>query len=291
MRKNLRVISFAGLSLFALVGLSVSCIVIPPDPPKTKGIVAIVYSDLTKSINEETAVRQKQNIEQLFQNLPVNTKFFLSGIDRGTSSPTIYEFTPKFVKVTVAQHEKELKKQIADVDAKKKSAELKKLSSSLNSYHTSITKEEGRVSCISNKLNSLLDTISNKKRSFPEYEIRVFFYSDMIEECDNSFDGKPLTFKRSATEKEEAAHLLDIQKRIEQNFQQASPEKSLQSLGTKIYIVLTSQDDKQNLPTLKTIWRPFFVKLGYDPNALVWANTNDDLLWQFDQNDTKPATP
>jgi hypothetical protein len=54
-------------------------------PPQKKRILAIVYTDLTKSIDEQTANRQKQNIEELFQNLPPDANFFLFSIDTGTN--------------------------------------------------------------------------------------------------------------------------------------------------------------------------------------------------------------
>jgi len=274
MTRRLLSISLCPALFAALFALS-KC---DPEPPKKKGIVAIVYTDLTKSIDNETADRQKRNIEELFQNLAPASKFYLFSIDRGTNKPSIYEFIPRFTEIKNAEDEDKVNEEISNTKKAKESTELEKLNSSLNSYHASIAGERGPVSCISNKLNSLLDMIGNKKASFPDYEIRVFFYSDMIEQCENSFDGKPLTFQRAANDKEETKHLQDIQNRIEQNFEQGSPKKNLKSMDTKIYVVLTSQDDKQSLKNLKTIWNSFFGKLGLQPEDLVWANGNEDYF-------------
>ncbi|HXQ39352.1 MAG TPA: hypothetical protein VN843_35455 [Anaerolineales bacterium] len=256
----------------------------PPTPPKKKGIVAIVYSDLTKSIDENIANRQKENIGELFKRLPVNTKFFLYSIDRATNKPDIYKFTPPtFIKIRVESDRDRLKKQIEDTQTNKETTEFDNLNRSLNSYYSSITNQKGPVSCIANKLTTLLDTIGNKNNSFPEHELRLFFYSDMIEQCQSSFDGKPANLEKHANDKEEAKYLQDLQQRIEQNFGQAAPDKNLKSMGTKVYIVLTSQDDKQNLNTLKTIWNAFFKRLGLDPEDLVWANGNEEVFWEAGQ--------
>jgi hypothetical protein len=256
----------------------------PPTPSKKKGIVAIVYADLTKSIDKNIANRQKENIGELFKQLPVNTKFFLYSIDRGTNKPDIYKFTPPtFIKIRVESDRDRLKKQIDDTQTNKETTEFDNLNRSLNSYYSSITNQKGPVSCIANKLTTLLDTIGNKTASYPEHEIRLFFYSDMIEQCQSSFDGKPANLEKHANDKEEAKYLQDLQQRIEQNFVQAGSEKNLKSMGTKVYIVLTSQDDKQNLQALKTIWNTFFKKLGLNPEDLVWANGNEELFWDARQ--------
>jgi hypothetical protein len=275
------------LSIFTCAALLTSLItlpgcireVVPPPVPSKKGILAIVYTDLTKSIDEPTAIRQKENIAELFQNLAYDAKFYLFSIDRGTSKPNIYKFLPSIPKVETAEDEDKLAEAKKNIETAKTTTELEKLNSSLDSYHGSITKEKGPVSCITNKLNSLIDTIANMRADFPDYDIRVFFYSDMIEQCQNSFDAKPLDFERSENDGEEQKHLADIQNRIEKNFAQASPKKNLKSLEAKVYIVLTSQDDKQNLVTLKTIWNSFFKKLGLESDEIVWANGNGRIFW------------
>jgi hypothetical protein len=279
MRKHLPTIFFACTLCIALIGLSACW---KDGPKKPKGIVAIVYADLTKSINKEIAERQKENIGELFKKLPWNTKFFLFSIDRGSSQPTIYEFTPKITIVTDTKEEMAAKKDPENNQTAKETTEYEKLNSSLNSYHAAIASQQGMVSCISNKLNFLLDRVRDKTESFPEHEIRVFFYSDMIEQCENSFDGKPLNLKRVANDKEEAKYLQDIQARIEQNFE---PANNLNSMGTKIYIIRTSQDDKQNLKTLTAIWDSFFKKLGLATEDIDWTNSNEPYFWAF------PATP
>ena len=251
----------------------------PPPPKKAKGIVAIVYADLTKSIDEDIANRQKKNIGELFQRLPANTKFFLYSIDRGSNKPDIYEFAPRFIEVKEAKDVDTLKQQIEKAKKDKETSEGDNLNASLNAYYSFITSQKGPVSCIANKLNSLLDTVGNAKASFRDHEIRLFFYSDMIEQCQNSFDGKPADFETQGNDQEEVKHLQDIQQRIEQSFAQAGPEKNLKSMGAKVYIVLTSQDDKQNLKSLKTIWNTFFGKLGLQPDDLIWANRNEELFW------------
>jgi hypothetical protein len=186
-----------------------------------------------------------------------------------------------FIEVKSPQDEDQLKEEIKKTGQDKKTTELEKLRSSLDSYHASISAETGPVSCISNKLNSLVDVIANKRSSFPEYETRLFFYSDMIEQCQNSFDGKPSTFEKYPDDREEEKHLQDLQKRIEGNFDPANPNKNLKSMGTKLYIILTSQDDKQSLRTLKSLWNSFFVKLGLAPDDIVWANSNEVYFWKL----------
>jgi len=62
----------------------------------------------------------------------------------------------------------------------------------------------------------------------------------MIEQCQNSFDDKPLTFARHINDVEETKHLEDIQKRIEKSFEPAKANKNLKTIGAKIYIILTS---------------------------------------------------
>lgn len=247
--------------------------------PPIKGIVALVYTDLTKSINDQTATRQKQNVRELFQNLPGDSKFYLFSIDRGTNKPSIYEFHPRFTEIKNAEDEYKVREELANTKTAKESTELEKLQSSLDSYHTSITSEKGPVSCISNKLNSMADMIASKRVSFPGYEIRLYFYSDMIEQCQNSFDSKPLTFERNPDDSKELAHLQDIQNRIEKNFQPAGPDKNLKAMRTKIHIILTSQDDKQSLSTLKTIWNSFFGKLGLAPEDIDWTIGNEPYFW------------
>lgn len=274
-------ICFCAALLAALIGLSACKGIDTPLPPQKKAILAIVYTDLTKSIDEQTAMRQKENIQQLFQKLPYDTKFYLFSIDRGTSKPSIYKFLPDIPEVKTAKDEVRLEKAKENIETAKKTTELEKLNSSLNAYHSSITKQKGPVSCISNQLNALIDTTSGMRADSPDYDIRVFFYSDMIEQCQNAFDAKPLDFERHENDSEEEKHLADIQSRIEQNFEQASPEKNLKSLGASIYIILTSQDDKQSLRTLKTIWNSFFTKLGLVPNEVVWSNGNGERFWRL----------
>ena len=281
MIRHLLSISFCAGLFAALIALSGCEGLDTPVPPKKKGIVAIVYTDLTKSIDEKTATRQKRNIEELFQNLPYDSKFYLFSIDRGTNKPSIYEFLPKFIEVKNPKDEDQLKEEIANTKKAKESTELEKLRSSLGSYHASISSENGPVSCISNKLNSLVDMIANKRSSFPEYDLRLYFYSDMIEQCQNSFDGKPLTFERNPDDSEEAKHLQDIQKRIKDHFEPANPSKDLKSMETKVHIILTSQDDKQSLRSLKIIWNSFFGKLGRAPEDIVWANGNEESFWKL----------
>ena len=264
--------------LFATLITSSRCVP-PPDPPKTPGVVALVYTDLTKSIDSQTANRQKQNIGELFQKLPADSKFYLFSIDRGTNKPSIYEFLPTFVEVKLARDQEVHDKQVEDTKKDKASTEFEKLKSSLDSYHVAITSEKGPVSCISNKLNSLADMIATKRASFPGYEIRLYFYSDMIEQCQNSFDSKPLNFARYPDDSKEAAHLQDIQNRIDKYFDTGSPNGNLKSTGTKIFIILTSQDDKQSLRSLKTIWNSLFEKLGLAPEDIVWTNGNDNIFW------------
>jgi len=248
-----------------------------------KGIVAIVYSDLTESINEEIANREKQNIGELFQKLPAATKFYLFSIDRGTNKPDIYSFAPQFTIVRKVSDQEKVKQEIEENRIAKETTELAKLNASLNSYHTSITGQKGPVSCIANKLNSLLDMVGNKTAGHSGYEVRLYFYSDMIEECENSFDGKPLSFRRDPDDSDEKKHLQEIQTRVEENFEQAAPPRDLKSMGAKIYIILTSQDDKQTLVTLKKIWNKLFAKLGFAPEDIVWANGNEDRFWQVNK--------
>ena len=281
MSRHLLSISFCAGLFVALIALS-GCDGIgidTPVPPKKKGIVAIVYTDLTKSIDEQTATRQKRNIEELFQSLPYDSKFYLFSIDRGTNKPSIYEFLPKFIEVKNPKDEDQLKEDIAKTRKDKETTELEKLRSSLDSYHASITGEKGPVSCISNKMNSLVDMIANKRSSFPQYDIRLYFYSDMIEQCQNSFDSKPLTFERYPDDSEEATHLQDIQRRIAENFEPANANKNLKTMETKMHIILTSQDDKQSLRSLKTIWNSFFGKLGLAPEDIIWTNGNENIFW------------
>ena len=102
----------------------------------------------------------------------------------------------------------------------------------------------------------------------------------MIEQCQNSFDGKPLTFAKYSDDSKEVAHLEDIQKiDIEKNFVPASPDKNPKSMRTKVYIVLTSQDDKQSLRSLKAIWNNFFGKLGLAPEDVRWNIGNEPYFW------------
>lgn len=281
MRKDLRTITFSCALSIVLIGLS-ACGMDQRfrETKKTKGIVAIVYSDLTKSINEEVATRQKEDIDELFRQLPVTTNFFLFSIDRGTNKPNIYEFIPQLPEVKVEADREELDKTKAETEKAKQTTESETLNSRLKAYYDSITKQKGPVSCISNKLNTLPDEIKNQKRNYPGYEIRIFFYSDMIEQCANSFDGKPLTLQKAASDAEEAQHLQEIQTRIEQNFQ--PPDQDLKS-GTKIFIVQTSQDDKQSPTNLRTIWNAFFSRLGFDPKDIVWANGNHESFWRIDK--------
>ena len=275
MRKYLRTICFNGALCIALIALS-AC---GPEGTTPKGIVAIVYTDLTKSINDEIADRQKQNIEQLFQQLPWDTKFFLFSIDQGSNKPTTYEFIPKITHIGNSNDEKKAEKDPEDNQKAKDTTEKEKLNSKLNSYHTSIVRQNGFVSCISNKLNFLLETIRDKRKSFPEHEIRIFFYSDMIEQCDNSFDGERLTFEKYKDDREEEKHLQDIQKRIEEGFHPANLNINLRAIGTKLYIILTSQDDKQSLETLKKLWNSFFKKLGLAPEDIYWTIGNEPYFW------------
>jgi len=122
--------------------------------------------------------------------------------------------------------------------------------------------------------------VANKTAGHPEYEVRLYFYSDMIEECENSFDGKPLSFRRNPHDSDEKKHLQQIQTRIDESFEQAAPPRDLKSMGAKIYIILTSQDDKQTLVTVKKIWNKLFAKLGYAPEDITWANGNEDSFWR-----------
>ena len=270
------------LSTLALSGCNGNGTHQPSPPPiKKKGIVAIVYADLTKSIDEQTAARQKKNIEELFQNLPFDSKFYLFSISRGTNKPSIYEFLPRFVVPKNPKEEDLLEEQKENTKKAKESTELEKLRSSLDSYHAEITDESGAVSCISNKMNSLVDMIASKRSSFPEYDIRLFYYSDMIEQCQNSFDGKPLTFERYPDESKEAAHFQDIQRRIDDNFDPASTNKNLKTMDIKMHIILTSQDDKQSLKSLKKIWNTIFQKLGLPPEEIVWAIGNEEYFWKL----------
>lgn len=242
----------------------------------------MVYTDLTKSIDEDTATRQKRNIATLFQNLPYDAKFYLYSIDRGTNKPSIYEFLPKFTPITDAISQDTVKQEIVKTIADKQGAELDNLNSSLNTYHASIASEKGPVSCISNKLNSLIDTADNNLGNSTDYDVRIFFYSDMIEQCQNSFDAKPLNFARYANDSQEQKHLADIQNRIDKNFDPVSPKMNLKTLDAKVYIILTSQDDKQSLKTLKIIWGSFFKKLGLSPEEITWATGNGERFWTLD---------
>src|SRR5260370_37208237 len=196
---------------------------------KTKGLVAIVYSDMNGSINDETAIRQKQNIGKLFQRLPVETKFFLFSIDQGTSKTDIYDFGREPTVVKDAATEAKAEREKDQWKKEKETVETNKLNASLDSYRTSIAKQRGPVSCIANKLNSLLDMVANKITNEPGCEVRVYFYSDMIEECENSFDGKPTVFTRYPNNAQEEKHLQDIQTRIDKDFEQIGPPKNLKS--------------------------------------------------------------
>jgi hypothetical protein len=247
---------------------------------QNKQIFAIVYTDLTESISKEVADREKQNIAQLFQKLPADSQFYLFEIDRGTSSPDIYESVPHFTVVRKVSDLEKRKQEIEKYQHEKETTELVKLNTALNSYQGSIAGQKGPVSCVTNKLNALLDQVANSIVGHPEYEVRLYFYSDMIEECEKSFDGKPMSFLRNPHDNEERAHIQEIEKRIDENFQQADPPKDLKSMGAKIYIMLTSQDDKQTLVTLKKIWGRLFASLGLPEKDIVWANGNSDLLWQ-----------
>jgi hypothetical protein len=274
------------VGLFATLVVFSHC---PPPVHKTKGIVAFVYTDLTVSINDETAKREKENIGKLFQNLPAESQFYLFSIDRGTNKPSIYEFLPKLVDVKVASDQKLLAKQKIEIENLKQTTEFAKLKSSLDAYHSSISKDNGHVSCITNKLNSLADIIASTRSSYPDYDIRLYFYSDMIEDCQNSFDGKLLRFDRDSDDRKEVVHLQDIQNRIEKNFEPARPDNNLKSMGTKVYIILTSQDDKQTLKSLKTIWNNLFGKLGLAPEDIKWTIGNEPYFWTL-QAPNPPTT-
>lgn len=264
--------------MLAAVSLALAgCDIDKPTPHVKEGFVAIVYADLTRSINDETANRIKRNVAELFRNTPPNTNFYLFSVDRGTSKPDIYEFIPHFSEIKLASDEDKVKKEMEDNQKTKADVELKKLKDSLDSYHALIASQKGPVSCLTNKLNSLSDMIRNKSSNYPDYEIRVYFYSDMIEDCSNSFDGKPLAFKRSANDDEEEKHLQDIQHRIDKNFHQVE----LKSLHPKVYVVLTSQDDKQSLANLKMLWSKFFDKLGVDTGDIFWGVGNEESFWKM----------
>lgn len=251
-------------------------------PEKKRGVVAIVYVDLTGSINKDTADRVKRNIVELFQKLPTDSKFYLYSIDRGTSKPDIYNFVPTFTKIQTASDEDKVKAEAVECEKQKQTTELEKLTASLDSYHNSIAPQTGAVSCLTNKLNSLVDIVKNKSKSFPNYDLRVYFYSDMIEECDTSFDGKPLDFKKSLKNGSEEKHIQEIEERVEKNFTFNTPQ-NLKAMGATIYVILTSQDDKQNLNTLKNIWGDFFAKLGFTLDDVFWDLGNDDSFWKLEQ--------
>jgi hypothetical protein len=255
--------------------------------PKKEGVVAIVYVDLTGSINEDTANRVQKNIGELFLKLPPESKFYLYSIDKGTSKPDIYNFVPTFTKVAIATDEDKRKEEIENNKVLRANIELPTLNKELNTYHTLISSQKGAVSCLTNKINSLLDFVRNKSDSYPNYELRVYFYSDMIEECENSFDGMPLDFKKKPNEIKEKEHLQEILNRIEKGFPLVQ-SRDLKSLGTKIHIVLTSQDDKQSYRQLKIIWGKIFEKFGYNAEDIdkkdyfYWGDGTDEILWHFE---------
>ncbi|HEY6803971.1 MAG TPA: hypothetical protein VI306_10365 [Pyrinomonadaceae bacterium] len=279
-KRQLSILCCAGL-LISVLGLT-GCVRGPHRQLRAKqGVLALVYADFTKSINEQTIDRQKRNVEELFRNLPDDSKFFLFSIDRGTYTPSIYEFAPKFTVIEKPIDVETVEQEKAEAKKAKQTTELAKLQTALDSYQTSVGNEKGPVSCISNKLNMLLDLVASKRASYKDYEIRIYFFSDMIEQCQNAFDGKPITIERSTVNTEEKI-VQDIQKRIDDNFEAAGPNKNLKLMGTKLYVVLTSQDDKQDLKTLKAIWNKFFSKLGLTSDDITWSTGNSEVLWQFD---------
>lgn len=297
--KNL-VVNIISLFLMVILSCSFSCpggdnnnkeiiVTQTPKPPKKKGIIAIVFADLTGSINEETANRVKRNVGELFKQLPAETNFYLYTIDRGTSKPDIYNFTPKFTEIKVDSDEEKRKEETANNQELKNTIELEKLNKSLNDYQNYISSQKGAVSCLSNKLNFLSDSIKNKSDSYPEYAVKIYFYSDMLEECENSFDGKPLDFKKKATDAEEEKHLQEIENRIGKGFNSTLQFKDLKSLRTKIHVILTSQDDKQELGKLKTLWAKIFGKFGYleedinDKTYFYWGDGTDKILWELEK--------
>ena len=256
---------------------------------KKEGVVAIVYVDLTGSINEEIATRVKENIGKLFKNLPAETKFYLYSINGGASNPDIYNFVPTIIAITdikVASDETKRENQIKESEMLKETTEFEKLNNALNTYQTLISNQKGPVSCLTNRLDSLWEIVKNKRDSNPNYEVRVYFYSDMIEECNNSFDGKPLDFKRKANEIEEEKQFQEILRRVEKGFP-ANPLNDLKSLGAKIHIVSTSHTDRQNLRQLKMIWAKIFEKNGYtaedinNKDYFYWGDGTDEIIWDF----------
>jgi hypothetical protein len=257
---------------------------------KKKGVVAIVFTDLTKSVNKEVADRQRQNIGELFQKLPGDSKFFLFSIDRATSKPSIYQYLPTLTPIKKAADESKRKKELADIEEAKRTTEFEKLNSSLTDYYDSISGQTGAVSCIANKLNPLLDTIRNKQADFPGYDIRVYFYSDMIEQCQNSFDDKPLSFERYSDAVAEEKHLKDIESRIAKNFP-ASSGRSLKSMGARLYIIHNAHEDKQNPTNLRALWDSIFEKMGLPADEIVWSNGNEERFWMLREPLTASASP
>ena len=279
-KENFKVINYVCVILLILS--FTACNGVKP-PPKKEGIIAIVFADLTGSINEETANKLKTNVKELFNNLPPQSKFYLYSIDKGTSKPPIFEYVPVLPPIESAADEYTANKKIEELGLRKANEESARLQNALNVYYDSISKQKGAVSCLTNKLNILGDSVTNKSISYPNHELRIYFYSDMIEDCENSFDGKPLNFERKPNDLQEQAHADEINTRIEKNVSQL---KKIRDLETKIHIILTSHDDKQELSKLKSIWAKLFNKFGYqledfnNDKYFYWDTANNKIIWE-----------
>jgi hypothetical protein len=246
---------------------------------------AIVYVDLTGSVNQQVAGRVIENVEKLFTDTPPETRFYIYAIDRGTSKPDIYHFTPDIPRGDRPTDQANRNQSLKEIPDRKRSEERGKLDTALKRYLADISHQRGPVSCLTNKLNALWDVAKAKRDSDPDCDLKIYFYSDMIEECENGFDGKPLDFKRKQDATQEKRHLDEIFERIA-GFH-LDPSMNLKDLGAKIHVVQASQNDKEDYQQLRAIWTRLFEKLGYSRDDLskkeyfYWGDGADDILWNF----------
>ena len=230
----------------------------PEEMPRSNVIVSFV--DLTGSIDEETAEGVKNKVEKLFIDLPEKSIFYVYPVDFGANIQPIFSYQDQECVIKRDSDKEKCRKQFAD--SKKTATEDLKIQ--LMRYQEKMAHPDNKKldnSCLINKLITMNNLVKSKYDD-KKYKLSLIFFSDMIEDCSESFNNKPISF-------EKANNFDLIKTQIEKEVTVNRDNANLKLLQIKPIFIHTIRKDSMPFYQLQELWDMVFNKFGYDKGELL----------------------
>jgi hypothetical protein len=231
--------------------------------------IVIAFVDLTGSNDETITDVVIGKVIALFEQLPENSKFYLYPVNFGTNIETIFAFKSKGCEIIKESDKKRCEQFLKN----EKNEESSKLKQALISYQKVMALPENKKldnSCLINKMITSNNLFKSKYADNGKYQLSLVFFSDMIEDCSESFNNKAISF-------EDVDQFSLVKRQLEQTLILNAESSNLKTLGVKLIIVQTVRKDLMPFNQLQELWDIVFTKFGFEKGEAMKCHWTAEL--------------